>query len=128
MWAKQQKALKQKIAAAKQKKAEALRAAETAKKIEEEKAKLRKTKYIDLSNKNGKLGVMADPLFIKSRLEREIFVNYDTDNNNQTDWQDTLDPKIEYVEADGVLMFHLDFEQNPEEHCNDDWPADIKGG
>ena len=36
------------------------------------------------------------------------------------------DSQIEYIEADGVMMFHLDFEQNPERHCNgESWPQDL---
>ena len=67
-------------------------------------------KHLDLSRNggNGRYGRIKDPLFAsKKNLGREIFVNYDTDGNTITDFTDTIDPEIEYVEADGVLMFHL---------------------
>ena len=29
---------------------------------------------------------------------------------------------IEYTEANGVMLFHLDYEQNRQEICNSEWP------
>ncbi|CBY37716.1 unnamed protein product [Oikopleura dioica] len=85
-------------------------------------------KVLDLSG-GGNRGRVRDPL-VKfpgpvDETSREVFVNYDTDGNSITGFSDTMDPEIEYIEADGVFMFYLDYMQNPERHCNDNWPADL---
>ena len=91
---------------------------------------------LDLSGENrGKWGSVNDYLHAekRKRAAREVFVNYDTNTDGITQFTDSVDPRIEYIEADGVLMFHLDFEQNPERHCtgldsfgNQLWPEDLR--
>jgi len=85
-------------------------------------------KVLDLSG-SGHRGRVRDPL-VKfpgpaDETSREVFVNYDTNTDGITGFTDTMDPEIEYIEADGVFMFYLDYMQNPERHCNDQWPADL---
>ena len=79
------------------------------------------------SRKIGKAGTMnklpdlSDPRK-PAGSAREVFVQYDSDKDGNTDWEDTVHPSIEYIEANGVMMFHLDYEQNRQYICNDDWP------
>ena len=85
---------------------------------------------LDLSG-SGNRGRVRDPL-VKfpgpaDETSREVFVNYDTNVDGVTGLTDSMDPEIEYVEADGVFMFYLDYMQNPETHCNNDWPWDLTG-
>ena len=78
------------------------------------------------SSKIGKSGTinrlpdLSDPRDDPSRV---VYVQYDSDGDTNTNWEDTVHPSIEYIEANGVMMFHLDYEQNRQEICHDEWPA-----